>query len=494
MKLSAVFLLVFLAASASAAAVRFCAVGDILLDRHIRQKIEENDLHYPLSLAKALIKGHDLAFCNVESSISTRGQRVKGMWRFRGDAAFVPMLSEAGFNLACVANNHTLDYGREAFTDTMDALAAGGLTPIGGGKTQALAIAPTYVTMEAMTIAFIGNEDVPLDGFTNLPGHSKLPGPAQATIETIEASVRKAKQHADLVVVSQHWGIEYEDQPRPYQVQWAHRIIDAGASLLIGHHPHVLQPLESYHGGTIIYSLGNFVFDQKFPRQTQTVIFECEFQKDGVHAVRLLPMRIDENFRPQPPTTPEDASQILAWMDAISRPFATRWALSGTAAAYPLSPTVQFQGPAAGGDLLVDSRGLHWSLPNQKPVHWDVPSGMQLSQGIGQADGGSYRVYSVLSPVSRSARGQLSVFTLKDRKILGPELVSRRLDVWKLALEDIDHDGKNDLCVGVQQGLDRKVLVFDRHRASLDPKKVAPVLRTNMLRVLEAGLGSKPLN
>jgi poly-gamma-glutamate synthesis protein (capsule biosynthesis protein) len=337
-------ILLFLAGArpAGAGTVRFCAVGDILLDRHIRQAIEEKGLQYPLSRAQDLIHGHDLAFCNVESSISDRGSRVHGLWRFRGDPAFVPMLSDAGFNLASVANNHTLDYGREAFSDTLAALKAGGITPIGGGKNQAAAIAPTFVKKGGLTFAFIGNEDVPLDGFTDQPEHSHLPGPAQASIRAIEASVRRAKKNADVVVVSQHWGFEYEDQPRPYQVQWAHRIIDAGASLLIGHHPHVLQGLESYHGGTILYSLGNFVFDQKRTRQTQTVIFECEFQKDGVHAPRLLPMRIDANFRPGQPEK-QDAAQILAWMEKISRPFGTRWALSGTAAAYALPVAAQFQ-------------------------------------------------------------------------------------------------------------------------------------------------------
>jgi poly-gamma-glutamate synthesis protein (capsule biosynthesis protein) len=491
MKLFFMLLFVFSAARPSFASVRFCAVGDILLDRHIRQKIQENDLHYPLAGAKALIQGHDLAFCNVESSISSRGTRVRGQWRFRGDAAFVPMLSDAGFNLASVANNHTLDYGREAFSDTMEALLQGGLTPIGGGKTQAEAIAPVYIVKDGLTLAFIGNENVPLDGFTDQPEHAKLPGPAQATIETIEAVVRKAKRKADVVVVSQHWGIEYEDQPRPYQIEWAHRIIDAGASLLIGHHPHVLQPLESYHGGTIIYSLGNFVFDQKHPRQTQTVIFECEIQKEGVLAPRLLPVRIDDNFRPQP-AAPEDAAQILAWMEAISQPFGTHWALSGTTAAFALAPAAQFQGPADGGNVLVDSRGVHWSSPGLPSLHWDTPAGMQLSQGVGQNDGNIYRLYSVLSPIAKPTRGHLAVFSLANGKLQGPELGSISRDIWKLALVDVDKDGKTELCVGVQNwaggGPAHKLLIFNRHKAQLSPKRIGPELGRNFESILEQGL------
>jgi poly-gamma-glutamate capsule biosynthesis protein CapA/YwtB (metallophosphatase superfamily) len=267
--------------------VTFCAVGDVMLDRGVRSQIAQNGADYPFRETAEFIKTHDLAFCNLECAISARGTRLPKAFAFRGDTSFVDGLRRSGLNTFCLANNHTLDYGREAFMDTKDVLERNGFHVVGAGNNQEEASKATVVKAKGRTFAFLASVDIPLDGIAYSEG---LPGPAQTDIKRIVEEIHRVRKEADFVIVSFHWGAELSPLPSERQKEYAHRIIDEGADLVIGHHTHAIQSIESYKGKFIVYSLGNFVFDSRRPQGKETFIFACSFTDKGVELPSITPI------------------------------------------------------------------------------------------------------------------------------------------------------------------------------------------------------------
>ncbi len=277
-----------------AARVSFCAVGDILLDRGIRRKIQKNSIDYPFENVNEFISSYDLAFCNLECPVSGRGISTGKIYCFRADTNFFAGVKNAGFDVFCLANNHIIDWGQKACMDTKDIIESNNLYAIGLGKNQKEALSPTIITRNGLRLAFIASVGKPLK---DLIWPLSKPGPAQASLDEIVAEVAKIRTIVDFVIVSLHWGTEYQYTPAVDQVEWAREIIDAGADLIIGHHPHVLQSIEVYKNRFILYSLGNFVFDQRKLYQRQSGIFSCVFKKGSIDSAAFHPV-ILENFRP----------------------------------------------------------------------------------------------------------------------------------------------------------------------------------------------------
>lgn len=172
----------------------------------------------------------------------------------------------AGFDVLSIANNHIWDYGADAVRDTLTILKDAGIGVIGGGMNYQEAHAPLIKETSGVKIAFLGYTDlIP----SSLDSKTARPVIAFLDIDRAISDVKEARKLADLVVVSLHWGNEYEITPNHNQERIAKSLIDAGAQLIIGHHPHVVQPIEEYGGGYIAYSLGNFVFDQNFSPETK---------------------------------------------------------------------------------------------------------------------------------------------------------------------------------------------------------------------------------
>ena len=267
--------------------VTFCAAGDVMLDRGIRAKIEQNGVNYPFEETAEFIKTCDLAFCNLECAISPRGNRLWKKYVFRGDTSFVEGLRRSGFNTFCLANNHTLDYGRDAFLDTKEALERNGLYVVGAGRNQTEALSAKVVRIKGMTFAFLASLDMPLDGIAY---SENLPGPAQTDLRRITEEIHRVRKRVDFVIVSFHWGAELYPFPSERQRECAHRVIDEGADLVIGHHTHAIQSIENYRGKFIFYSLGNFVFDSRSPEVKESLIFTTEFTDRGVEYPSVIPV------------------------------------------------------------------------------------------------------------------------------------------------------------------------------------------------------------
>ncbi len=296
-----------LAAVARLPRLTLAVAGDVMFDRGVRRVCGERGSDWPLSAVRPVLTAADVAFLNLETSIARGGARLpgKGIW-FRSDPEFAQRLADAGVDVVTLANNHVLDYDDPAFAETLSNLAAAGIAACGAGKDLAQARRPAVIWANGISVAFLGYSEFAHIYWSVARPKRFVAGAASPGItpwdrEVILEDIRLAKRLADHVVVSFHWGDEYVSMPADRQVQLAHAAIDAGASVVHGHHPHVLQPVEVYHGGVIVYSMGNFVFDQKKPRTVESMIALVTFSPKAVVRAEIIPARIEE-CRPRPLT------------------------------------------------------------------------------------------------------------------------------------------------------------------------------------------------
>ena len=235
--------------------------GDVNLNQPILSNYDSSGLNGVLSSdLQNILKSADILIINNEFSFSTRGEAMAGKeYTFRVPPSYVSILTEMGVDVAGVANNHALDYGKDAYTDTLSTLHSAGISTVGGGNSYNEAAAPAVLNKNGETFAILATSRVIPSGSWNID--NSTPG-MLTTYDPNEliAKIKKAKASYNHVLVEVHWGKEYADHPEDYQVDFAHKYIDAGADAVIGMHPHVLQGIEFYKGKLIFYSLGNFMF------------------------------------------------------------------------------------------------------------------------------------------------------------------------------------------------------------------------------------------
>ncbi len=269
--------------------------GDVMLSRAVGARMEAmKDWSLPFRLIADTLRGADLRYCNLECPISDRGSNLHHLYSFRADPRALEGLTTAGFNVVSQANNHAYDWGPEALLDSLSRLRAAGIQPVGAGENALAAHYPVLVNVGALRIAFLAYVNVdPREAAAGVdrPGVAWL-DPAQAL-----ADIRFARPLADLVIVCPHWGVEYAAKPSRDQVDLAHQMIDAGADIIVGSHPHVTQPLEDYHGHWIAYSLGNFVFDQESPATHRGLMLKVTVRDKKIANVQPMDIRINSNYQ-----------------------------------------------------------------------------------------------------------------------------------------------------------------------------------------------------
>lgn len=261
--------------------------GDVMFSE---ANLESYDRSGIQALADSNMLSHmqnaDLFICNEEFPFSLRGEAMADkQFTFRTDPKYVKIFQDLGTDIVTIANNHALDFGRDAFCDTLDTLDQAGIGRIGGGYNITEASAPAVRTVHGQTFAIFGATRVS-------PSGSWYATDSQAGLfqtydaARLNAAIKEARQTYDHVIVFVHWGIEKNETPEDYQRSLAKGYIDAGADLVVGCHPHVLQGFEYYHGVPIIYSLGNYLFGN---RDGQTVLLETTFTDENPPSVRLIP-------------------------------------------------------------------------------------------------------------------------------------------------------------------------------------------------------------
>ena len=288
--------------------IRLMAVGDVMLGRTIGQRLQTDGAGAAFAGVEPVLKSADVLAANLECVISPWGDAQPKAYRFRAPPEAVDSLAQAGVDVVNLANNHAMDYGYIALADMRKQLNAKQILSVGAGQNRAAAHAPALLDRNGLRVAFLGYVDVMVEsrGFdtrvwTAGPG---TPGVAWADPTRIAADVKAARQQADLVVVFLHSGLEDRADVSPNQRAEAEAAIDAGAALVLGSHPHMLQPVEKYHGGLIVYSLGNFIFDGFGLPENYSVIFSAALTSAGVGDYTWIPVVI-ENGLPRLATADE---------------------------------------------------------------------------------------------------------------------------------------------------------------------------------------------
>jgi poly-gamma-glutamate synthesis protein (capsule biosynthesis protein) len=282
-------------------------VGDIMLSRGVgRRMVAENDFTYPFQLIRDTLAAADLTFANLECPVSDVGKEKGHLYSFRADPRAIEGLLAAGIDVVSVANNHMYDWGPEALLDTVRRLREAGIRPVGAGVNDLEAHYPQLVQLGNLRLAFLTYVAIPPEYAAAAPGK---PGVAWLEPERLLADIRFARPLADLVIVSPHWGVEYQPTPTSSQVELARRMIDAGADLIVGTHPHVIQPVEQYRGRWVAYSLGNFVFDQKAKGTNLGLMLKVRVAGTKIAAVEPLRIAIAADSRASlaPPEEPAQA-------------------------------------------------------------------------------------------------------------------------------------------------------------------------------------------
>ncbi len=294
----------------SAARVTVAAAGDVNLD------LDQFDLGYgyayPWTQVSGLLQSADLAFCNLECAVSHHGSPVPGKaFTFRGSPESLPAMREAGIDVVSHANNHARDWGTEAFLDTLSFLDANGIARCGSGADYAAAHAPAFLGRNGLRVAFLAYSDVNWPGW---PAGVGYPGVADAADAAgMARDIAAARERADVVAVSFHWGNEREYNPTPRQRQLARFAVDCGADLVLGHHPHVAQGFEIYGGKLICYSLGNFVFNPGSPQGNYTMLPVITMDSGGFVEAVIYPVLISSG-QPQVLT----GGAAAAWLQQIA--------------------------------------------------------------------------------------------------------------------------------------------------------------------------------
>lgn len=256
---------------------------------------------------KSIFDADDLTIVNMEGTLTTSDSRAEKLYAFKGDPSFVDILTNGSVEAANMANNHSKDYGETSYDDTVKYLEEAGITTFGYDKTAVMEIKGLKVGLVGIYVLADGMERE----------------------EQLKNNIAAVKEEgANLVIVSFHWGEERETVPNEIQKNLAHIAVDHGADLVVGHHPHVLQGIETYNGKKIVYSLGNFCFGgNKNPSDKDTMIFQQTFTFKGGElqvddVTNIIPCSISSsssrnNYQPTP-AEGDEKTRIMEKIETLS--------------------------------------------------------------------------------------------------------------------------------------------------------------------------------
>ena len=266
--------------------------------------IKNNGVDWPFSLVKSWLEADDLTVANLEVVLTEREKHVKKMFPLRGKPEFTEVLKAGSIEAVNTVNNHCEDFYRDGYADTRKNLEAGGVLHFGTLR------AGTSREIDDLLVRDLNGIRIGLVGFTY----------PQIKQENIAERIRRLKEEegCDIVVVSLHWGREEHNTPGSGQAATARKILDAGADMIYGHHPHVLQQIHFYNGKPVLYSTGNFTFGTMSRVDPATGIFQMTWEKTGgkteLRQLRVIPCHTtySPDFRPTPCETEEEKQKVWA--------------------------------------------------------------------------------------------------------------------------------------------------------------------------------------
>ncbi len=309
-------------APAASTTASFLAVGDIMLSRNVAAKIDEaKDVDLPFQNMTDILKSTDFNFANLESPVAAPGTApiVGGQsLTFGAAGSSLQGLKDFNFGVINLANNHAFDQGLAGLDYTRSLLDGLNILHEGTGDNLNQAWTPAMITANGIKICFVGA------AYGTNTGGSEAARYVAETSDTahLKTAILQAKTICDYTITTMHAGIEYTATPNQAQITFAHAAIDDGADMVIGAHPHWVQPIEKYNGKYIFYSLGNFIFDQEWsPATTQGLTLKITLSQTGnnlqgqksqaqLESIQLIPV-ILENYSTPRPATPAEAKSVL---------------------------------------------------------------------------------------------------------------------------------------------------------------------------------------
>lgn len=309
----------------TAAVHTLIAVGDIMLSGSATPLLQAKGYDYPfkdINLGK-IITFSDVAFGNLEYPITMGGNRYKDKgYTFRGMPESLRAVKRAGFDLLSLANNHIMDYGEKGLKDTIRQCRINKLVYAGAGTDRTSALRLGVLKRHGVRYGLLAYSLTFPEEFW---ATSEKPGTAHPDWAQMGQDIRAARPNVDILIVSFHWGEELKADPKKYQVDFAHHAINSGADVVLGHHPHVPQPIEVYKGKPIFYSLGNYAFGSMSEAAVFSFAAKIIFHGNEPVRVNLYPLNVhnqDVGFQPRLAGGPS-AKKIITHLMEISKSFGT---------------------------------------------------------------------------------------------------------------------------------------------------------------------------
>ena len=265
--------------------------GDILLDRGVRKAIEQHGVDHLFSDGvDSVFHAAQIVVGNLECPATEIEAPVFKRFIFRAEPVWLEALQRHGVTHLNLANNHAIDQGRRGLLDTKENIVKAGMVPIGAGATMAEAAEPVLLANQPRKVWLVPSLRLALENYAYLPDK---PCVSQEPMDSLLQRVYHLRQQDStaVIIVSLHWGAEHKLEPVPRQRMDAHMLIQAGADVLVCHHTHTLQTIEDYQGHMIYYSVGNFIFDQHKPLNSEACMVRLDITADSM-AVTTIPVEI----------------------------------------------------------------------------------------------------------------------------------------------------------------------------------------------------------
>jgi UDP-N-acetylmuramyl pentapeptide synthase/poly-gamma-glutamate capsule biosynthesis protein CapA/YwtB (metallophosphatase superfamily) len=282
----------------SSARVKLIAGGDVCLGRQMPGYVGLHGPAWPFQRLASRLRNADCAMVNLETSVTTLGDFLDKNGRrpyyYHNRPEMLDVLAEAGIQVVCTANNHAMDYGPDGLRQQSNILDVCGFAPFGAGTDEQAAAMPAYVQVGGLTLAFVGveTETACMSAGASKPGIQHANG--RDILPVVAASIAQARAHADVIIVSPHWGKNWREAPPQEFRRLARAFIDLGADAVLGHSAHILQGVELYTGRPIIYDMGTLLFDRvEQNRMRHSALFELTLTSGGVESLEIIPVRLD---------------------------------------------------------------------------------------------------------------------------------------------------------------------------------------------------------
>ena len=301
--------------------ISFATTGDLIFWREVADYIDANGGASAMANIADTLAQADVTISNLESPLSDNESEPvidKDVYII-GRPSAIDSITNSGIDVVSLANNHIMDYTGPALKDTLAALDGAGILHAGAGMNEAQAETPAELEVNGASIAFFSWTDIVPDYFV---AFGDEPGVVSARLNMKDACKRvsEAKATHDIVIVAMHWGVEYEDYISDYlQSEPAHQLVDAGADVILGNHPHVMEGVEFYKGSLIAYAHGNCVFWQKYDHTHESIVLNFDMTQDGIKNVVVTPLYLDDTYGIPDFATDAQATETLTRLEEISQ-------------------------------------------------------------------------------------------------------------------------------------------------------------------------------